>query len=321
VTTSRHLAMAALLALSSTCAGCKSKYSDPGARDGVTSQLLAARPGDTGTNVGVGRAFYPLAVGNRWDYRIHMTSVIITDAGPQPPVGVEAALAAEIAGTQQVGDQTYFLQTEFDPTLVPPPVAVAFRERQDRLGLFELDESGPTSDLTLDGPAPDPTSSDLAVYVDRTIVDPAQRAAFRRAAAEVAAKLALVRRGGVRSRPNTGAGPGEITMLSYPLVPGVSWIVRDSPRFARVVVGRDRVTVPLGTFTAWKIRGTSEVFGPDDRVHFWYSDLGLLSIRLHVVANATDPFGNVIGRVETDFDQSLSSIHLQGHDPVLAAGE
>jgi hypothetical protein len=97
--------------------------------------------------------------------------------------------------------------------------------------------------------------------------------------------------------------------------------VRDEPRFARIVVGRDRINVPLGTFAAWKLRGTSELYGPEDRVHLWYSNLGLLRFRYHVEADAVDEVDHVIGRVVTDSDQSLTGIHLVRGGAALAAGE
>jgi hypothetical protein len=81
------------------------------------------------------------------------------------------------------------------------------------------------------------------------------------------------------------------------------------------------VNLPLGTLPAWKLRGTSELFGPEDRVHFWYSRLGLLRIRFHVVGDATDNTGNVIGRVVTDSDQSLTEIHLVRTGAALVAGD
>jgi len=118
------------------------------------------------------------------------------------------------------------------------------------------------------------------------------------------------------SRPTT-----VLTMLSYPLRPGASWIVRDSPRFVRTVVGLDMIHVPLGSFPAWALRGDSELFGPNDRVGFWYSRLGLLRIRYHVEADAVDNTGAVIGRVATDSDQSLTGIHLVRSAALAAGGE
>jgi hypothetical protein len=235
-------------------------------------------------------------------------------------VVTEKPWAAEIVRTAQAGDLDYFIQLESDPSTACALCGEQFWVRQSRLGLFELDNVGIRSDVTVDGTSNDPEATDLVAYVDRTVTDPGQRAAFLRAATAVAAKLALVRPIPGGPRPALGAAPGEITLLSYPLYVGARWIVRESPRFARIVVGRDVVNVPLGMFPAWKIRGTSELFGPDDQVFFWYSNLGLLGVRYHVVGDAVDDTGKVIGRVVTDSDQSLTGIHLMGRSVALAAG-
>jgi hypothetical protein len=188
--------------------------------------------------------------------------------------------------------------------------------------LFELDPVSAPALIAREAAPVEPLPSDVVTYVNRTIQDPVLRAAFQRAAAVVAEKVdaILLGSGQTPRRPGGGAEPGEITFLSYPLFPGAQWMVRDSPRFERTVVAHEVTSVPLGTFPAWKLLGTSELFGPEDVVHYWYSPLGLLRFRYHVVGDATDPFGNPIGRVVSDFDQSLTDIHLVTSGPVLVAG-
>jgi hypothetical protein len=321
---SRFLSFAgavALLVLAAFVPGCSHKYSgDPASSEvaGPAGELLAPRPTDTGIGFSSARMLYPLAVGNRWDYRVRERDQITTEAGPQPPVIREQPLALEITDTQTFDGRQYFLQSEFDPRQGPANGSV-FNLRGSRFGLFELDLVRAPQGVATDAVPIDPEATSLAAYVDRTIADPAQRAAFQRAAAEVVAKLAAVRPSPGSIRPGTDAAPGEITLLSYPLYAGARWIVRDDPRFARIVIGRERVSLPLGTFAAWNIRGTAELFGPEDRVHFWYSNLGLLRIRFHVVGNATDNTGAIIGRVVTDSDQSLTDIHLVAGDAALVA--
>jgi len=332
VTTRRHVAplallvagVSAVLALYTGLAGCSHRYSadgaDAGSLDGtgVAGELLAPRSGEGG-----GRFFYPLQVGDHWDWRIHTVSQITTDAGPQPPDTTRRPWSAEIVGTSQVGARTYYIQAEYDPRVVVAPPPTGFLLREDRMGLFEHDASG-NPDVTVEGESgADPVAAGLAAYVDRTVADAAQRPAFARAAALVAEKISIMQLGsGLHRRRQTGADPGELTMLSYPLRPGVSWIVRDSPRFVRTVVGLDMIHVPLGTFPAWGLRGGSELFGPNDRVRFWYSRLGLLRIRFHAEADAVDNTGAVIGRVAFDSDQSLTGVRLERPHalPALVAG-
>jgi len=308
---------ATLLALGAGLGGCSHRDSADGsdsgslAGTGAASGLLAPRPGDVDFDLRGGRLFFPLAVGNHWDWRIHAVNTITTDAGPQPPDTTVHPWSAEIVGTSQVGVRTYFIQSQYDPRVVPPPVSLGFYVREDRLGLFERGPAG-EPDVTVDGEAgADPVAAGLAAYVERTVADGAQRAAYARAAAQVAQRISIIQLGsGLHRRRQTGADPGELTTLSFPLRPGVSWIVRDSPRFVRTVVGREMIRVPLGTFAAWGVRGGSELFGPNDRVRFWYSPLGLLRIRFHVEADAVDNTGAVIGRVATDSDQSLTGVRL-----------
>ena len=314
----RSAGATALLALSIALAGCKHGYStadDP--PSGATGELLA--PLAPGTDFSRARSLYPLAVGNHWDYRIRARNVITTDQGPQPPQVEETTLAVEITGTATDGERTYFLQAELDSHL--PCCGQVFMVRGSRFGLFHLQPIPPHSATIGDMPV-DAEGAALEQYVERTVTDPARRAAFQRAAAAVAAKLAVARPvlgGSARLPP--GAEPGEITLLSYPLYQGKRWLVMEEPRFARIVVGLDRINVPLGTFAAWKIRGTSEYFGPNDRVNFWYSNLGLVRIRYHFEADAVDNTGAIVGRVATDSDQSLTGIHVVRSGALAAGGE
>ena len=311
----------ALLALSLTLAGCKHGYSaqdDPAS--GPTSELLAPSPAGAGTDFARARSLYPLAIGNHWDYRVRTRTQLTTDAGPQPPETQESTITVDITGTTTLDDRSYFVQREVDPRwgIISEQ---QYLVRGSRFGLFEALLVRTQPDATVGESPADAERAALTAYVERTITDPAQRAAFQRAAADVAAKLAAARPvlGGVR--PRQGAAPGETMLLSYPLYAGARWLVLEEPRFGRVVVGLDRIRVPLGTFAAWKLRGTSESFGPNDRLHLWYSNLGLLRIRYHFEVDAVDNTGTVIGRAALDSDQSLTGIHLVRGAALAAGGE
>jgi hypothetical protein len=298
-----------------TIAGCSHKYSaDDASLDptGVAGELVGALPDDGATDARLGRLFFPLAVGNRWEYRVRARSTITTDAGPQPPVTEESTVLEEITGTRQVGDRTYFVELE---SLFRPGQATLGSEfllRESRFGLFEKDEQAGISGAMVEVASDASVPPSLAAYVDRTVQDARARVAFDRAAAQVAEKVAAIQHSlhGLRRLPR-GVDPGEITVLSFPLHLGARWIVRDDPRFVRSVVAHERVNAPLGLFPAWKLRGTAELFGPSDRVHFWYSNVGLVRIRFHVTGNAVDDRGNVIGSVVFDSDQSLSALSLE----------
>ncbi|HEY6195433.1 MAG TPA: hypothetical protein VI504_10355 [Candidatus Eisenbacteria bacterium] len=319
----RHDGAVALFALATFAlagAGCTHHaYRDPAATvdESATGRLLGVSPGDLPTPIpgrkselgSRARSSYPLAVGNRWDYAIHGQAVIITSAGPQPPGTFDEPWRAEIIGTLHVGARDYLLQQESNPEIVRPAgpvVSSAFRMRQDRDGLFELDTQFYPGGIGSEADGAAPLAAELSAYVERTVPDAGQRAAFLRAAARLASRVRWLQHGSLVA----GADPGEITLLSYPLFIGARWIVRDSPRFARTVLAREHLLLPAGAFNAWRIRGTSELFGPTDRVTFWYAGAGLVRIRVHAESPATDETGNVIGRAVFDSDQRLTQVRL-----------
>ena len=300
-----HLSL--LLASALVAGGCSHK--DPTAiiSAGSASDLLAQGP-DLG-DLQHGRLLVPLAIGNRWDYRSRFQGTIVTDSGTETGFDEVTPLRDEIIGTEQIGEHEYFLVQESNPA--SGETYGVFRDREDRSGLFEHDPPPQPARALAMVEAPG-TARQLSDYVARAVADEDRRAAFQRAAAVLATKLAALRHAA------GGPEPGEIAFLRFPLFVGASWIVRESPRFERTVTGRERVELPAGEFTAWSIRGTSELFGTEDRLQLWYGDEGLLRLQFHGVSEATDPSGNVIGRVVADLDQSLTALHLEGGTPGAA---
>src|SRR6185369_4758169 len=97
----------AVVVLALTVGGCS--HGDAGDRTAggaPASELLAPRPTDIGA--GNWRALYPLAVGNRWDYRIRWRSTLVTDAGSKPKASGEYSLRVEIVRTEHIGTRDYF---------------------------------------------------------------------------------------------------------------------------------------------------------------------------------------------------------------------
>lgn len=276
--------------------------------DGGSPSEWAGRAASSFERQGQGASLYPLVIGNQWDYVITTRTTIVTDQGPQPPVVIEQPWVAAITGTRELGLRTYFIQTESDPRVAAP--SSMFLMRDDRSGLYLADAVGPDSPAARAGPS---TSALLRESVGQLLADRAQHPSFERAADAIAARLDIMRAGAaLQTRPG-GADPGETTQLRYPLHMGARWIVRDSPRFVRTAVGRERLELPAGAFTAWKLRGTSELYGPRDRAHFWYARAGLVRLAFHAEGDATDDAGNVIGRMIVEQDQVLESLHL--HQP------
>lgn len=252
---------------------------------------------------GSAAAFYPLQVGNRWDYTNHLRLVVEPDAGvPQPPTELTMPWAAEVIGTTTVNSRAYFLQAEYDPRVAAPLVGVPIR--QDRGGLYQWDP-------VRDGPA-DAWQTRVRGALRRATVGLREQQAFQRAADRLAQRLSLVQRGFLRdlSLPGPEPAPGEIAFLRYPLRPGAQWVVRAQPLFSRRVVGIELLQLPAGRFEAWRIEGTSELFGPADHATFWYSREGLVSVRFHAESEATDELGNHVGRLIADSEQDLVSLRL-----------
>ena len=76
------------------------------------------------------------------------------------------------------------------------------------------------------------------------------------------------------------------------------------------MVNREATHVPAGDFTAWVMRGFSELYGPRDVVHFWQASDGLVKITLRGETEVTDDQGRPIGRMLFEMDQSLSALTL-----------
>jgi len=305
--------------LATGLAGCSHKDSGDDATLGATgaaTDLLAPRPTVDGS--GFARARYPLAVGNRWDYRLSGTSQVITDAGPQPPMTVVEALRAEIVGTDHFGEHEYFVrEVSFPESGSPYSLYVYMRE--DRSGVFMLQRGGGyvgSPDAGAVGPR---FARQLGAYVDRTVLDPGRRDAFQRAVASMVVKLAAGRPTvGVESANAQGAEPGESTELRFPLSVGAQWSVFEGSGYVRSVVGRERIRVPPGAFSAWRVRETSDLSGPADRAYLWYGAVGWVHERYHYEVVATDTSGHAVGRVLIDTEVSLTAIHLE--DRAATAG-
>jgi hypothetical protein len=260
---------------------------------------------------------YPLAAGNRWDYTIHTITTTVIDAVRQLPDTTESPWLALVGDPVMVDGRRYFLQSESDPRVMAPSPAVLFLTRQDRTGLYERDvytavpaaagsESGAGAAL----------GERLAASVARMPGAASHPEAFRRAAFDLAGRLEWMMHPALTvASPNLGPTPPALdhAALRYPLYVGASWIYRDSPQYTRRVTSREPLAVPAGRFTAWRIAGGSELFGPRDRVTFWYGSAGLLRIQAHAEVNAVDSGGNIIGTVLVDSDQVLTAAKL--HDP------
>jgi hypothetical protein len=252
-----------------------------------------ARIGPSASSSG-GSLFYPLEVGNHWEYQNDLT-LRVTPTDPSLPPDeqhVVATLQVDLTGTEDHGGLTYVVQREGDGTS-----ASQFLYRQDRSGLFNLDAAATQTR---------PASWSRTVQGTR----PSLRAAVARVMATQSAIRAAIHGG--RFDGFAGAAPGEITILRYPLAPSKSWHVREDPLFVYTVEKQEGLDLPAGAFNGWRIRIDSDLFGANDRVHVWYGRDGLLRLDAHVEGTVTDENGNVTGTVVSDQVQALADLSRSG---------
>ncbi len=325
----------ALLMVTLLVSGCSTHRtaSDP---DSVTpgssaGALLGADPGALRPDQLTWNSTFlmPLAVGNRWDYTVRTRTRLISPGSPDVIETWESPWTSEIVSKQPINTQEYYLQAEYDPRSLEFVVA-RWGLRQNRSGLYSLDL-----------PVRDPLSAAGVRSTERPDARfasalAAAAAKSRHPAAFAAAAERLAGRLFVMSMPGRGEGlpgmsgipglparsgdfgvlrrghplPGEISLLVYPMFVGSRWVVRESPRFTRVVEGRERTAVPAGVFETWIQRGHSELYGRSDVVRFYYAREGLIRITVHAEQEVTDLEGNALGRMIMDMDQSLSSLTL-----------
>jgi len=306
-----RLALVAALA-GAVVAGCSHRDAAPSEASAGAASLLAPNPWTGGLPSarwrGLGRSHMPLEVGNRWDYRVQVSTRILSTGRPDQVDAIEYPWSTEVVGVGTFGAREYFMVASYDPRVMMVESPIPMRE--DATGLYERDVI--VAKLLSDGSTPrdgraDACARALEAALARGPADPALAAAAKRLVARVASVL------GEAGEPNAGRqGPDaeEIALLRYPLRPGAEWDVRKSPRFTRRVVGRDLVRVPAGRFIGWRIAGGGELFGPHDRVHAWYARQGLVRLVTHLETEATDASGNVIGLLVYDMDQTLTGLRF-----------
>jgi hypothetical protein len=244
---------------------------------------------------------YPLQLGNRWLYR-RIVSVETTLNGEEPTHDFFRARAKhEIVGTERLFDRSYTVE---ERTIDEGELGTSMewrRYRQDRSGLYEADVSV-TEPPVLDGDAPLRRSSRGesigSVRWDGSLQSANYGPELATARAELERKLALAR--SLRDRIVAPAElkdalENELTRLSYPIVPGKSWTIREFPLVTFTVEGVQIVRLPGGPRPAWRLRLDAEFLGPDDRAVFWLGRVGFLGYALHFEADVVDISGNVVG--------------------------
>ena len=300
------LILATLLVLGSS-AGCRLGLLAPLEH----SSTLSENTGATLAASGWGHDFYPLEIGNRWHYA-RTFDVRWQDASGAPQsFHIASAIERELVCQTPLAGRSYTAErsVEIEPTQTYTSWVYY---RQDRRGLYEADEPTPP-------PCEAATIVNVAARAGRLSAigesgrrpdDPAVRAAE----AVLEQRLSLIRYSLGLAAPSLRRprpAPGEITRLAYPLHPGQSWIIRDSPRFSARVEGVDVLRLPAGKFVADRIRIDSEFFGPNDRVLVWYGRQGFLRLEAHLESEGRDENGNPTGLVFAEDREVLDGIDIE----------
>jgi hypothetical protein len=252
--------------------------------------------------------FYPLTVGNRWEYVQHSAYQLIPNAGPAPPPELMVQVVArEIVGAITIQEKEYLVELTGNEGFG----SYAYF-RQDATGLYEwLPFRSPTAAVS--------RGHDALEKLGLSARSPAERDAYRLAAVEMERRIARVhanlgRGAGTLSEPAPpGARTDEWTRLRYPLEFKSRWEVSSTAVFplAVEVAGVDNLKLPPGTLRGYRLRRLTSVgLGPNDTVLMWYGTSGLLQIVAHVEFDAVDLAGNGVGRYLYDYREYVSSLRL-----------
>jgi hypothetical protein len=312
--TSRSLML--LLAVSPLASGCSQRHSAFAPNVGTSSEEISFQFGGPpiappGASPG---AFLPLELGNEWSYEGRIVE-LSTIHGVTSRSETAYDLVSNIACTDEIDGRAYFVQRD---TQIFGNIGFLqwIRYRQTQTGLYEADVSVSTPsscDIRT------PSSGVVARVPARTFTSPAIQVAYDRAREQALAKLDLVYalwRPAPKPGPPGGAAANELTRLAYPLRVGARWVIRGDPRFMASVVGYEWLDLPAGRMAGFKIRITSELFGPGDRVYSWVSRDGFLKFSAEVSSPITDETG-VIGRLDYSEVRDLTALTL-GTSPIVA---
>jgi hypothetical protein len=264
--------------------------------------------------------FYPLRLGNRWDYAISNTMTLVAPDAPPQPTTWAGTMHRELICTERIGGLEYFVEqglVVYDNARTTPQW---IRYRQDAKGLFEADVALSTAPAcatvspAVSGRPWSPASEVASLTRDRS---ERVRAAFEAAALRLEGRLrqieTLARSTSLAGGASTADGTSpELVRLSYPLVAGTRWFIRTDPPFEAIAERFEMVHVRAGSLMGWRIRIVPPGLGERDRVYVWYGRAGYLGLRAHVEMDAVDIEGNVVGRWIADQREILTAYHLKG---------
>jgi len=281
----------------------------------LLDEAACLKPGNRGR-------FYPLAIGNIW----HYSRVFSLDG----EIVSTSQIEQELVGHEELFERSYVLEESRESTTGfggSSSYTTWVRFRQDRAGLYEADVAITQPPAATDNkPAPKDGGHDITLASGRSRVDwllskvaPSNHLAAYRAALIRNLELHQMIRDMTRSAsfvaaasPPGGPKTNEITRLRYPLRPGQSWAIRETPGFESTVERRELLDLPIGRRASWRIRIDSEFFGPEDEVYLWFSRCGQLGLFARIEGVAVDENGEVIGTFVTEENEVLEGLDIKG---------
>lgn len=309
-------ALAAVLML----AACGVVDTDTTGGDAAMLARTAAAQNPSATPVGPNGAFFPLTIGDRWEYSGEF-SLWMEGGSRQTQYTYESRT---LTGFETLFGREYVIEEQSIVFNSMPPAAVRwYRYRQDKAGLYEADVSitdppgdyGPQEAVLTATGTVSPRTRLFAALAAETRAE--ELAAFEAACGEMRRKLALLDhlRGGsdralLGGGPPGGVLPDEITRLRYPLHVGQEWVIRDSPLFTSVVERHEVLDLPAGKFGGWRINARSALTGPEDTVLLWYGRDGLLATYVHLEVEMVGPTGDPLGTMISEERVVLEEIEI-----------
>jgi len=271
--------------------------------------------------------FFPLAVGNRWNYHEMLEFSTIAPGGEPTNEVLSLTNERELMCAQKAGGNIYVAERRTSENFLGPAASWVYY-RQDGRGLYEPDDNSAlvpcASALGSSSVAARATSDATgALAWDRVW---ARRTPLRSPDAERALQREWARQSLLHQRirfalglspavgpphlPPTEAQANEIQRLRYPMHTGQQWLIRPDPMFASRVVARQRLRTEAGPVTAYKIRILSELFGPEDHVFLWYGPVGYVGMVAQLQGTSMDKAGSSTRLITQDIE-ILTGYQLQ----------
>jgi len=287
-----------------------------------TLSPLAPRESAHAPSVAAGAAgygsgsFYPLAIGNEWNYEGGGSLRAISgDGTPPSDYAYRFTEWHRLIGTTHHEGTQYFVDEQVHHSIPEGfygPVTYWSRMRQDRSGLFFLDTLLQVPPA-LDGGRLENASAGETIRpfrIDETHLRGlgSDAASIKRLAESVEMFREAVH-GVVRDVAPTGL---ELRELVYPVHPGLSWSIRPDFPWPVMVVGIDPLDTPAGRFTAYRLSvnpfGTTIHEG--EWIYLLYSRQGYLGYSLHTFIKGTGPDGDPTG-ITYVADESMTVTSVQ----------